>query len=141
VSVDPLVRIQAFMERRVTSTEGTRPTTRPVTRDSAIAYSSTRRSTASSETRSRSAGANASSASRLQRANAMPSAPPATASNRLSTTSCRTIARRPAPSDVRIAISRRRDAARARRRLATLKQAIDSNKPTAAYSTSTALCT
>ena len=38
---------------------------------------------------------------------------------------------RPAPSDVRIAISRRRDAARASSRLATLKQAIDSSTPTA----------
>ncbi len=41
---------------------------------------------------------------------ATPSAPPAMASSRLSITCCWTIARRPAPSELRMAISRRRDA-------------------------------
>ena len=81
--------------------------------------------------RSRSGGANAAIASRLQYASAMPSTPPAAASSTLSTSSCRTSASRPAPSDVRIASSCRRDAARASSRLATLKQAIDSSTATA----------
>ena len=87
-------------------------------------------------------------AARTQRAHrgsrapvATPSAPPAADSITLSTTSCRTIATRPAPSDVRIAISRRRAAPLARSRLATLKQAIDSSTPTAPNSTSSDVCT
>jgi hypothetical protein len=74
-AVDPPVRIHAVMERRAISRAGTSPTTRPVNTDKPTACSSTRRSTDSSGTRSRSTGANASSASRLQRARPMPSAP------------------------------------------------------------------
>ena len=91
----------------------------------------------SSETPSRFAGATASSASRLPRASPRPSAPPAPASSRLSTSIDRAIAQRPAPSDARIAISRWRDADRARSMLATLKQAMASSTPTPANSTST----
>ena len=63
------------------------------------------------------------------------------ASSRLSTSNWRTIASRPAPSEVRMAISRRRDADRASSRLATLKHAIASNTPTAAYKISSEPCT
>src|SRR5947208_7030357 len=49
----------------------------------------------------------------------------------------RAIAQRPAPSDARIAISRWREADRAKSMLATLKQAIASSTPTPAKSTST----
>jgi hypothetical protein len=61
----------------------------------------------------------------------MPSTPPVVESSTLSTSSCRTSASRPAPSEVRIASSCRRDAARASSRFATLKQAIDSSTATA----------
>ena len=91
----------------------------------------------SSETPSRFVGATARSASRLPRASARPSAPPAPASSKPSTSSDRAIAHRPAPSDARIAISRWRDADRARSMLATLKQAMASSTPTPAKSTST----
>ena len=64
-----------------------------------------------------------------------PAMPPAPASSRLSISSCRTIWLRLAPIAVRIAISRRRDAARASSRLATLAQAISSTRPTSHWRT------
>ena len=51
------------------------------------------------------------------------------------------IAARPAPSDVRTAISCLRDAARAIRRLAMLKHAMASNTPTARYRMSSEVST
>src|SRR5436190_967338 len=91
---------------------GPRPAMAPVASETPNAYITTRRSMNSSETPSRSEGATARSASRLPRASARPSAPPAPASSRLSTSSVRAIAQRPAPSEARIAISRWRDADR-----------------------------
>ena len=57
--------------------------------------------------------------------------PPATASTRLSVSSCRISRPRPAPSAVRTAISRRRAAPRATSSPATFAQAISSTNPTA----------
>ena len=64
-------------------------------------------------------------------ARATPQAPPRAASTRLSTSSCRAISARDAPSAVRTVISRWRAVPRASSRLATLAQAISSTKPTA----------
>ncbi len=63
-------------------------------------------------------------------AHRIPSAPPATAIVRLSVKSWRTSRRRAAPSDSRIASSRRRDIARASSRTATFAQAINSTSTT-----------
>ena len=57
-----------------------------------------------------------------------------TASSTLSTSSCRTIRHRLAPSATRTATSRDRSAARASSRLATLEQAISRTKATAPIS-------
>ena len=58
-------------------------------------------------------------------------APPAIDSNRLSTSICRAILNRDAPSAARTANSFRRAAARASKRLATLAHAISNTSPTA----------
>ena len=63
-----------------------------------------------------------------------PSRPPASAITRLSIRSWRSRERRAAPKAKRMAISRRREAARAIKRLATLAQAISSTRPTSAIS-------
>ncbi len=63
-----------------------------------------------------------------------PSTPPIDESSTLSTSSCRMIRQRLAPSDTRTAISRDRRVARPSRRLATLAQAISSTKTTAPIS-------
>ena len=77
-----------------------------------------------------SAGITRSSALVVQTETSKPSRPPANAITMLSSKSCRSSARRPAPSARRIAISRRRDAARAISRFATLaEEAISSTKP------------
>ncbi len=67
----------------------------------------------------------------LHQASAIPSPPPKTESNRPSARNCWTNRRRPAPSAMRMLISRRRTVARASSKLATLVQAISSTKPTA----------
>jgi hypothetical protein len=64
-----------------------------------------------------------------------PIAPPATASSRLSASSCRTTRQRPAPSAARIEISRDRPTARESIRFATFAHAIISTNPTAPSST------
>lgn len=74
----------------------------------------------------------ASSASRAQTANVMPTSPPATASTRLSASNWRTRRIRRAPIDWRIAISRERPAARASSRPATLPHAMARRTPTIA---------
>ena len=56
-------------------------------------------------------------------------APPASASTRLSTSSCRTSRQRLAPSDIRTAISRRRATDRTSIRFATFAQASSSTTP------------
>ncbi len=56
-------------------------------------------------------------------------APPASASTRLSTSSCRTSRHRLAPSDIRMAISRRRPTARTSIRFATFAHANSSTRP------------
>ena len=56
------------------------------------------------------------------------------ASSTLSTSSCRTMRQRVAPSDTRTEISRERFAERASSRLATFAQAMSSTKPTAPIS-------
>ena len=60
-----------------------------------------------------------------------PTTPLTADSSRLSTSSCRTIRQRAAPSDTRTAISRDRCAALASSRLATFAHAISRTKPTA----------
>ena len=67
-------------------------------------------------------------------ANSAPTTPPANASTRLSISSCRAMAPFVAPRAERMASSRCRALPRARRRLATLAQAISSRKHTAARS-------
>ena len=62
------------------------------------------------------------------------SSPPISESSTLSTSSCRTMRQRVAPSDTRTDISRARAAERASIRFATLAQAISSTKPTAPIS-------
>ena len=100
-------------ERRATMNDGTRPAARPVSTDNRPLYRARAYRSEAPARRADLPARRRRSASRLQRASPMPSAPPASASIRLSTRSCRTIAARPAPSDVRTAISCRRDAARA----------------------------
>ena len=75
------------------------------------------------------AGISATMASMMFDASSAPSAPPASETTRLSARSCRTIAPRVAPMDVRIASSRWRVVPRASRRLATFAHAISSRKP------------
>ena len=67
-------------------------------------------------------------------ARSRPSAPPATASTRLSASICITSRRRPAPSAVRIATSFSRTDARTSSRFATFAHAISTTTPTAASS-------
>ena len=74
-----------------------------------------------------------------QRASAIPAAPAASETRRLSVRNCATIRLRPAPSAERIEISRARASARARARLATLAQPIARTKATAAKSSQRAL--
>jgi hypothetical protein len=68
-------------------------------------------------------------------ASVRPASPPTTESARLSTSSCCTSRARVAPSERRVAISRCRPAARARRRLATFAQAMTRTPPAMAIST------
>ena len=65
-------------------------------------------------------------------------APPASESTRFSVSHCATRRPRPAPSARRIAVSRRRDVARASSRFDTFAHAISSTRPTAPTSTSSA---
>ena len=73
-----------------------------------------------------------------QDASAVPNAPAKSASSKLSVKSCLTTRVLPAPIAVRMAISRPRVVARARRRFATFTQAISSTKPTAIIITTSA---
>ncbi len=62
----------------------------------------------------------------VSHARAIPSAPPASATIRLSVTTCRSSVPRPAPNAARTAYSRRRYAMRASARFATFAQAMAS---------------
>ena len=70
-----------------------------------------------------------------QVASAMPRTAPSIASRKLSVSNWRITRNRPAPMDMRTAISRCRLVARARRRLAMLVQAINKTSPTATIRT------
>ncbi len=74
----------------------------------------------------------------LAHASSKPSAPPATDNTIVSAKRCRTMAPRPAPNAVLMAISFRRDKVLASTRLATLAQAISRTKTTAPNNTSSA---
>ena len=65
-------------------------------------------------------------------ANRTPKAPPESASNKFSVSICRIRRVRPAPNDMRTAISRSRVVARASERLAMLAQAMSKTRPTTA---------
>ena len=72
------------------------------------------------------------------RATASPRSAPSVDSSKLSVSSCRMTRPRAAPSATRIAISRRRTAARASSRFATFAQAISSTSPTITISATSA---
>ena len=91
-----------------------------------------------SPVRGMSAGIAATSKSMPHIASNSPAAPPRVESSRLSVSNWRTTRQRLAPRAVRMAISLRRTVARASIRFATLAQAINSTKATAASSTSRA---
>ena len=114
---------------------GAVPKSTPETTESATVNSST--GTFSSITvsdGSMNCGISATTARITRNASPMPTAPPTSASTRLSVRSCRAISTRDAPSAVRTVTSRCRAVPRARSRLATLAQAMSSRKPTAASS-------
>ena len=94
-----------------------------------------RRSGEISSTRGKFCGSKAASASVPQSASNIPAAPPRMESNALSVSNWRKIRARLAPRAARMPISFSRAVARARRRLATLTQAIRSTQPAAASRT------
>src|SRR5713226_1978155 len=114
---------------------GASPKSSPVRRETPRVKSRTRRSKVISCTRGNCCGLAATSRRTSPHARVSPSVPPTSESSMLSVRSWRTMRRRPAPSAVRMAISRRRATARASRRLATLAQAISRTRPTTASST------
>ena len=119
------------VEKAVAFHAGITPNTRPTTSAAAAQKAATRTSKVSATL----AGSNPSGTSdgatlRMAAPIPVPSAPPITASTRLSVTSCRTMRRRPAPSAERTASSRVRTVARASSRLATLAQQMRSTNPT-----------
>ena len=121
-------------ETRLARSAGTRPTSTVATSAVAKAKSTTGRLMPVSVRRGISAGLSATSVSSTAAAAATPRRPPAPAMSALSASSWRTRTPRPAPSAARTAISRRRDAPRAKIRPATLPHAISSTRTTAAIS-------
>ena len=96
-----------------------------------IVNATTRTSSVTSDTPGRLAVSTAGTARSTQFAISSPSAPPARASSRLSTSSIWNSRWRDAPSATRTPISRCRATARLRNRLATFAQATSSTRPTA----------
>ncbi len=111
---------------------GQAPNDSPVISERPNATARTGRSRPMSAILGKSAGSRDGSARRRAAAIATPRRPPATPMRALSTSSWRARRPVPAPSAERIAISRRRLAARASCRLATLAVAVASSRPTAA---------
>ncbi len=99
--------------------------------ETAAANPSTRRLSVAGVLGGSDIGMMATSASRDAQASITPTSPPADERMRLSVSSCRTRRARPAPIDARIANSGPRIVPRARRRPATLTQAISRIKLTA----------
>ena len=114
---------------RAASKAGTPPKTTAVSTLTPSVNRNTRASTLTFWSFERLSGSNFASASTPHTAPSKPSRPPAPASNRLSTSSCRTMVQRRAPRAMRIAISRRLVVAWANSRFATFAQAISSTKP------------
>ena len=121
-------------EVRLARSAGTRPTSTVATSAVARANSATGQSMPASFSRGMSAGLSATRVSSTAAAPATPRRPPAHAMSALSASSCRTRTPRLAPSAARTASSRRRDAARANTRPATLPHAISRTRATAAIS-------
>ena len=110
---------------------GTRPNSRPVRIEMPKVKASTGVSTCMCCSMGNMSGTMLRSRRTPHTASASPSAPPPSASTRLSVNNCRMRRRRPAPKAPRMAISLSRVAARARSRLARLAQAISNSTPTA----------
>ncbi len=117
---------------------GASPKRSPVTSESTSAKPSTRRSSPISFTRGSVSGPRDRSPATPQSASSSPSAPPSSARSMLSRSSSPASRVREAPSAERIVTSRRRPAARASMRLATLAQATSRTRPTAPMKTSNA---
>ena len=119
---------------------GINPKMMPVMSDNPRVKVTTRQSiptsAPSSPTRGRPAVLTDNSARIPSHPNSRPNRPPAIESRMLSVSSCRMIRPREPPTAARMAISRRRPVARARRRFATFAQAISSTRLTAPTSTS-----
>ena len=131
------MRIDSAIDRRAASAAGARPTTSPVNTDRPSAYSEDgpidvelghaqqfgrRKGHQRVKAPAGEHDAEGAAGEREQQA--------------LDERTAAAMAHRGAPSEVRIATSRRRDTARASSRLAMLKQAMASSTPTAAYKTS-----
>ena len=109
---------------------GANPKSTPVRRESAKVNANTRRSGVAVSGSSAEFASRLRSALPVHHAKRIPMAPPASERTRLSATNWRTKRTRLAPTARRIAISFCRPTARARRRFATLAQAMSSNRPT-----------
>ena len=114
---------------------GTRPASSPVATTRPTAKAKTHPSTCTESARGRLRQLAASQCVEASDSSS-PSPPPATQISRLSVICSRIKASRLPPSDPRMAISLRRDAARATSRFERLRQAINSMQPTAHSSTS-----
>ena len=110
---------------------GASPKRRPLMSDAASANSSTCQSTAISSARGKLPGQNDTKGRIPRTARTTPRAPPARASTELSVRHWRTNRPRPAPRAARIAISRSRETARAKSRLAIFAHATNRTEPTA----------
>ena len=133
------VLMAACGSTRVPRSAGAIPNNNPVNSATTMVKERTRASTV----RSRNArvpndGKNPNRTPHPHFANSAPNAAPANERRRLSVRNWRIKRARSAPRAMRIAISRCRDAARARSRFATLAQAIKSTNPTTPISTSSA---
>ena len=112
---------------------GASPKANPTTTETRNVNPRTRPSIEISLSRGMPRGLRASSASTDQVATRRPRTPPRTANRTASASTCRTRRHRVAPRAARTATSRCRVAARARKRLATLAQAMRSTNPTAPH--------
>ena len=117
---------------------GSKPNSTPVKSETSSVNASTWPSTLTSRMRGSSSWPSELSASVAQKASKRPAAPPSAASRTLSVRSWRRMRPRLAPSAARMAISRRRAAARTNKRFARFAQAMSSTNPTAPSSTTTA---
>ena len=122
---------RALIRDRVACHAGTRLTMTAHTKASAVAKTATPPSTAMDSRRGSAAGASARSAETPQCASIHPPAAPMVPTTSPSTTSCRMMSRRPAPSAMRTAISRARAEARASSRLVRFAHATMSTSATA----------